>query len=165
MPTFVNIHATCICMASAGIRFGAPRDAGVLIFGPSGAGKSDLALRLINEGAKLVADDRVELFVSRHRLYARPPKKTAGLLEIRGVGIIEIPHTNKVRIALAVELVQKLARLPEHCHYVPPKLSLPTGSNPPLVRLCPYEPSATAKVGAAVAAFAHERFRESVKRE
>jgi hypothetical protein len=92
-------------------------------------------------------------------------KKTAGLLEIRGVGILEIPHTNKVRIALAVELVQKPARLPEHCHYVPPKLSLPTDSNPPLVRLCPYEPSATAKIGASVAAFAHKRFRESVKRE
>ena len=152
-------------MASAGIRFGVPRDAGVLILGPSGAGKSDLALRLINEGAKLVADDRVELFVFRRHLHARPPKKTAGLLEIRGVGILEIPHTNKVRIALAVELVQKLARLPEHCHYVPPKLSLPTDSNPPLVRLCPYESSATAKIGASVAAFAHKRFRESVERE
>ena len=152
-------------MASAGRRMGVPRNAGILILGGSGAGKSDLALRLIHEGAALVADDRVELFVLRGQLYARPPKNTAGLLEVRGAGIIEIPYTEKARIALAVELVQELSRLPEHGSYAPANVALPPRSRPPLVRLCPQEISATAKITTILSAFAHRRFRESVKRE
>src|SRR5690242_20845223 len=108
MASHINVHATCICMGSAGVRFGAARDAGVLLFGDSGAGKSDLALRLIGDGARLVADDRVELFVFRSQLYARPPQRLEGLMEVRGIGIMEIPYTSKVRIALAVELVKKV---------------------------------------------------------
>src|SRR5260221_10017200 len=109
MSSCVNVHATCIRMGSAGAAFGAPSRAGVLLLGPSGAGKSDLALRLIAEGAELVSDDRVELFVHRRRLYARPPKRLAGLLEIRGIGIVEIPYAEKVRIDLVAELVDKLS--------------------------------------------------------
>jgi HPr kinase/phosphorylase len=152
-------------MASAGRRIGVPRNAGVLILGGSGTGKSDLALRLIHEGASLVADDRVELFVLRGELYGRPPKSLAGLLEIRGVGILEIPYRERARIALAVELVQELSRLPEHGSYAPANVVLSQRSRPPLVRICPQEVSATAKITALLSAFAHRRFRESVKPE
>jgi serine kinase of HPr protein (carbohydrate metabolism regulator) len=149
-------------MGSAGAAFGAPPQAGVLLLGGSGAGKSDLALRLIAEGAHLVADDRVELFVFRNRLYARAPRRLAGLMEARGIGIFEIPYSGKVRIALAVELVEKLSRLPEHRVYAVPGLNIQKRAKPPLVRICPEEQSAPAKISAAVGAFEHKRFREAV---
>ena len=150
-------------MGSAGAAFGAPSRAGVLLLGPSGSGKSDLALRLIAEGAVLVADDRVELFLLRSRLYARPPKRLAGLIEARGIGIFEIPYSQKVRIALVAELVHKLARLPEHRLFTARELNIHERAKPPLIRICPQETSATSKVAAAVAAFEHRLFRETVK--
>ena len=58
-----NIHASCIAIGAAG----------VLLIGPSGAGKSDLALRLIDDGARLVADDRTILFIAGGALWAKPP--------------------------------------------------------------------------------------------
>jgi HPr Serine kinase C-terminal domain len=61
---------------------------GVLLRGPSGRGKSDLALRLIDAGARLVADDQVLLQRSGMQVLARAPAVLAGLLEIRGVGIV-----------------------------------------------------------------------------
>lgn len=64
---------------------------GVLIEGPSGAGKSDLALRALAQGFHLVADDRVLLWVSGGRLFGRAPDALAGLLEVRGVGIVSMP--------------------------------------------------------------------------
>ena len=70
----VNIHATCIVLADAATAFKAPKDAGVLLLGESGSGKSDLALRLMERGAKLVADDRVELFARDGLLMARAPE-------------------------------------------------------------------------------------------
>ncbi len=51
----MQIHATC-CALDAG-----KGPAGVLLLGPPGSGKSDLALRLIDAGFSLVADDRVEI--------------------------------------------------------------------------------------------------------
>lgn len=56
-----NIHASCVAIGAKG----------VLILGESGAGKSDLALRLMDEGARLVADDRTELYAAKGRLMAR----------------------------------------------------------------------------------------------
>src|SRR6185312_8829984 len=117
----VNIHATCVRLGNAGKAFGAPANTGVLIFGPSGSGKSDLALRLIERGATLVADDRTDLFVERGRLCASAPKRIAGLMEVRGLGIIELRHAAKVQIALAVVLRKAVARMPVHERYEPPK--------------------------------------------
>ena len=164
MKRSVNIHANCVRLARAGALFGAPRDAGVLLLGDSGAGKSDLTLRLIAMGAELVSDDRTELFVARGRLRGRAPGPIAGLMEVRGVGILEFPHARDARIALAVSLVSRVARLPAHGLYAPPKaLGLPAAARPPVVKIAAFEISAAEKIVAATAAFARSLFRETVK--
>jgi len=106
-----QLHATCIALG-ADTSHGAQ---GVLLRGPSGAGKSDLALRLIDEGAVLVADDRVDIFIKGGVVFARAPLNIAGLLEVRGVGVFRLEHIADVRIALCVDLVQPdaVVRLPE----------------------------------------------------
>ncbi len=159
----VNIHATCIRLGRAGAPFGAPPSMGVLLLGESGAGKSDLALRLITSGASLVADDRCELFVSRGALWARTPARIAGLIEIRGVGIVKLAHAARVRIGLVVELGRGAARLPCHRRYrIPTALTLPAKKAPPLVKIAPFEASAPAKIAAAAAAYAHGLHREQI---
>ncbi len=157
----INIHATCLLVDRAGAAFGAPRDAGVLILGKSGAGKSDLALKLIARGMRLVCDDRCELFVTRGKLFGRSPKSLAGLLEVRGVGIVKLPQAAKARIELVVELAERIARLPVHGRYKP-ALALPAAARPPLLKIMPFEGSAPDKVVLAAAAFASGLFREDV---
>lgn len=70
------VHASCVAIGGRG----------VLLVGPSGSGKSDLALRLIDGGAELVADDRVALRLADGRPVADAPPALAGLLEIREIG-------------------------------------------------------------------------------
>ncbi|MFT7569221.1 MAG: HPr kinase/phosphorylase [Paracoccaceae bacterium] len=91
-----TIHATCVA-------FG---DIGILLRGPSGAGKSDLALRLIEAGADLVADDRVRLMTAQGGLRAAPPDELAGLLEVRGIGPVRLPNVSGVSICLVADLVR-----------------------------------------------------------
>ncbi|HEY0301132.1 MAG TPA: HPr kinase/phosphatase C-terminal domain-containing protein [Rhizomicrobium sp.] len=142
----VNIHATCIRVARAGRAFGVPAAAGILILGKSGAGKSDLALRLIALGAVLVSDDRTDLAVTRGRLVASAPRTIAGLLEVRGVGIVKVPHATRATVSLVVELTDKVPRLPERETYTPPPpLRLAATSCPRLLRLDPFEASAPQK--------------------
>ena len=77
---------------------------GVLIEGPSGAGKSDLALRALSEGFRLVADDRVVLWVSAGRLYGRAPDPLHGALEVRGLDVVAasaLPMAQVVLVARA----------------------------------------------------------------
>ena len=156
----INIHATCILLSGAGKVFKAPPSAGVLLLGRSGAGKNpDLALRLIARGAKLVSDDRVDLYVDRSRLTARAPALIEGLLEVRGLGIVALPSAAKARVALAVSLDGAKARLPRPEEYKSPfDLSAPV----PLIRLAPFEASAPEKIALAAAAFARKLFRESI---
>jgi serine kinase of HPr protein (carbohydrate metabolism regulator) len=75
---------------------------GVLIEGPSGAGKSDLMLRALDLGFRLVADDRVILWISAGRLFGRAPDTLAGLIEARGVGIVPAPALGLAEVALVV---------------------------------------------------------------
>jgi serine kinase of HPr protein (carbohydrate metabolism regulator) len=162
--TTINIHATCVRLAKAGKAFGAPENIGILLLGPSGAGKSDLALRLIERGAELVADDRTDLFVERGHLVARAPANIAGYIEVRGLGILDLPYADKVRIALAVDLKRDIARMPVHKHYQPPAaLNLRKSACPPRIAINPFEASAPAKIAAAAAAFAAGLFRHNVK--
>ncbi len=73
------------------------------MLGPSTSGKSDLALRLIDAGAVLIADDQVRLSLADDRLHAGPPKCLAGLIELRGMGIMRVPFEESL-LDLAVDL-------------------------------------------------------------
>jgi len=154
----ISIHATCIRLDGAAKAFAAPRSAGVLLLGRSGTGKSDLALRLIATGAKLVSDDRTELFTQAGRLFARAPANIKGLMEVRGLGIVALPAAAKARVALAVTLERPKTRLPQREFYSPPS-GLPTRI--PLIRLSPFEASTPEKIVLAAAAFERGLFRES----
>jgi hypothetical protein len=146
----VNIHASCVAIGPHG----------VLLLGPSGAGKSDLALRLIDEGARLVADDRTILFVSRHALHAKAPPSIKGLLEIRGLGIVELPVRASVKIVLAVRLGKEGARLPEARIYQAPTVLKPL-KPPALIALNAHFASTPARIRAALAAFSQGSFRDN----
>lgn len=100
--SIVNIHASCVAIG----------DQGVLLLGPSGAGKSDLALRLMDRGASLVADDRCDIHHDGAHLLASAPESLGGLIEIRGLGILARPFRKSVPLALAVELRPGYDRFP-----------------------------------------------------
>lgn len=132
-----SIHATCLVVDGAGI----------LLRGGSGSGKSDLALRAIIEGAaRLVADDRVLLQVEAvdgtDRLVARPPRPLAGKLEVRGIGIVDLPFDASALVDLIVDLAiaDAVERLPDLRRETVRGISLP------VLDLAPFEASATAKL-------------------
>lgn len=138
-----TIHATCICIGPAG----------VLLTGPSGVGKSDLALRLIDAGARLVADDRVVLQAAGTPdapwPVASAPAALCGLIEVRGVGILRSEMSAPVAVRLAVRLHppgHRIERLP-----VPDAVML-AGAAVPVIDLVAVEASAPAKLRAALAA-------------
>jgi serine kinase of HPr protein (carbohydrate metabolism regulator) len=85
----------------------------VLISGPSGSGKSDLALRLFDRGFTLVSDDQTIVKRSGDRLIASAPPTIAGKLEIRGIGIVDVPYVDDVPVVLLVELTSDIQRLPD----------------------------------------------------
>ena len=87
------------------------RGRGVLITGEPGSGKSSLALALLDRGAELVGDDGVELALDGDRVLASPPPNTAGLIEIRNVGLLEVP-TATAPIAIVIALDPAAERLP-----------------------------------------------------
>jgi len=114
---------------------------GALITGPSGAGKSDLALRSIESGFSLVADDRTLLWTSGGLLYGRAPEALSGKLEARGVGILDMVRLPFVAVDLVVALGDDdIERMPE------PETETLLGHEIPRVRLAPYEASAPAKL-------------------
>lgn len=86
----------------------------VMIEGPSGAGKSDLALRLIDRGATLVSDDYTLCVRVGTALHARVPAAAiAGRIEVRGLGIVAMPHIVDVPVAMLVRLDPSPERMPE----------------------------------------------------
>ena len=99
------LHASCVSLGGAGL----------LLLGVPGSGKSSLALRLMERGWSLVADDQVEITPQEHGLAAAPPGPLAGRLEIRGLGVFEaLPHA-ATRLLLVARLrpAGTIARLPE----------------------------------------------------
>lgn len=130
-------HAGLIARRFAGVWRGA------LIEGPSGVGKSDLALRALDQGFVLVADDRVLAFVSGGALYGRAPDALAGLVEVRGVGVLPRPCRPFCRIDLLVRCVdrpQAVERLPD------PIFEVVEGVSVPVLDLWPLEPGAPGKI-------------------
>lgn len=130
-----DVHATCIVLGQVGI----------LLRGEPGAGKSDLALRMIETGARLVADDRVRLAREGMRVAATVPAALAGLIEVRGLGIVRLAadrHAPKAAVGLVCDLVApgEVDRLPEPTHAEILGVSLP------LVRLDPFTASAPVKL-------------------
>jgi len=109
------LHGTCLTIGGCG----------VLILGPPGSGKSDLALRLIDQPgrgtgpeamtARLVADDQVVITRRGDSLFAAPPASLAGLIEVRGLGIVKVDHAPEAELRLAVRLADasRIERLPE----------------------------------------------------
>lgn len=85
----------------------------LLIDGASGSGKSSLALALIDRGAALVGDDGVILETRGERLWALPPPNTAGLIEVRNVGLVTLPAA-EAPLALVVRLDPAAPRFVEH---------------------------------------------------
>ncbi len=83
-----------------------------MIEGDSGTGKSDLALRLIDRGATLVSDDYTLLQRAGGELIASPPDTIAGRIEVRGLGVLPMPHVDKVPVALLVHLTASPERMP-----------------------------------------------------
>jgi hypothetical protein len=144
----VNIHASCVAIGTQG----------VLLLGKSGAGKSDLALRLIDDGARLVADDRTILHVTGGALHARAPASIKGLIEVRGLGIIKLPVRARVKIALVVRLGQEGARLPRSSRYRPPA-PLTAVMHPPQIAMDAFYASTPARIRTALAAFSRGLFR------
>jgi HPr kinase/phosphorylase len=108
------LHASCVDLSGTG----------VVLVGASG--KSDLALRLIDGGARLVADDRVMIERRGDRLVARPPDAIAGLIEVRGLGIMRIGYCPASELGLVVGLGgERSERLPESATYQVLGVALP----------------------------------------
>ncbi len=117
-------HASCVA-------FG---DAGILILGRSGSGKSSLALELIGLGAKLVADDQVELYAEDTGCCARAPAVLQGLLEARKVGLLQVEFAERAHVRLVIDLDrEEQERLPPRrvIKYGAQEVDLILGGNTP----------------------------------
>lgn len=87
---------------------------GLLIRGASGAGKSTLLWQILNSNrfSRLIADDRVYLEAHHGRLLASPHSCLAGRIEMRGVGIRQLPFENSAQIDGVIDLCDEVERLP-----------------------------------------------------
>ena len=130
-----TIHATAIARDGAAI----------LLVGPPGSGKSDLALRLLDRGWRLVADDRVIATPEAGALMLSAPATLAGLLEVRGVGILPMEPAGPAPARLLVDLAATPDRLPEAESREIAGVALP------LLRLNAFEASAPIKIERALA--------------
>jgi HPr kinase/phosphorylase len=140
MSASVLLHATAVAINGRA----------VLLSGPSGSGKSDLALRLIDAGARLVADDQSELSRRGDVLVVRAPATIAGLFEVRGLGILRLDALGEAPVGLIAELVpaDRIERMP------PRRTRAILGIAVPLIEIAPFEASAAAKLRLALRALA-----------
>lgn len=125
-----TLHASCVAIGGRA----------VLIEGRSGEGKSDLALRLIDRGAVLVSDDYTICTRTNGTLLGAAPPNIAGKIEVRGIGVIDMPHEDRLPIALLITILDSPPRMPEG-----PKKRRIAGIDIPEVALAALEPSAPVK--------------------
>ena len=118
------------------------RGFGILIRGPSGSGKSDLALRLIDDGADLIADDQVIIKSVGEILQLSSPDKISGLIEVRGVGVVRIKYVSSIPLGLIVDINprKKLKRMPITKKELIGNISIP------VITINAFESSAVAKI-------------------
>ncbi len=94
---------------------------GMLIIGDSGVGKSETALGLLKQGHRLIADDAVELLrTSSFRLEGRSPALIQHFMELRGIGVINVPSVfgiGAVKMSCTVDLVAKMEPWDDNKHY------------------------------------------------
>jgi len=114
----------------------------VLLRGPSGCGKSDLALRLMDSGGVLVSDDQTKLSLIDDHLIASAPSTIAGMIEVRGIGLLKVPHLDRIPLGLVVDLTsdEKVERLPE------PQSTTFLGVSVPLLQLVAFQASTPTKI-------------------
>jgi serine kinase of HPr protein (carbohydrate metabolism regulator) len=120
---------------------------GALIMGASGSGKSDLAIRAVEHGLRLVADDRTLVWSSGGALYGRAPDTLFGLIEARGLGVDAEPALRFAPISLVVlccASADEVERLPETA------FETIDGVAAPRIALFALEASAPAKLGRAL---------------
>jgi serine kinase of HPr protein (carbohydrate metabolism regulator) len=119
---------------------------GVLLRGPSGSGKSDLALRLIDGGAALVADDQTALSRKGEEILASAPPQIVGRMEVRGLGVIRLSAVSDIPVRIVVDIVpaDEVERLPK------PAETMLLGVALPVLRLAAFEASTPAKIRLAV---------------
>jgi len=139
MTDVMLVHATAVAIDGKAI----------LLRGPPGAGKSDLALRLIDGGADLVADDQAELWRAGNRLRVRAPAAITGLIEIRGIGILRLQALAEAPLAMCVDLMPsaKIERFPQR------RFEEVLGIAVPLIAVSAFDASASAKLRFALRAF------------
>jgi len=107
----ITVHGSCVSLSGAG----------VLVRGASGAGKSRFVQLVLDTAARqqryacLVADDRVRLGSQGGRVVARPHPELLGLLEVRGLGIVRLPHEDAAVVRLLVDIVAAtdMLRMPD----------------------------------------------------
>lgn len=126
-----TLHASCIAIEGRA----------VLIEGASGSGKSDLALRLIDRGAVLVSDDYTIVRRIADALIASAPTNIAGLIEVRGIGLVPMPLETDVPVALIVSIADAVDRMPDD-----DSSSVIAGIAIPRCQIAPFEASAAIKV-------------------
>jgi len=95
-PDDTILHASCVAVQGRG----------ALILGASGRGKSSLALSMMALGADLVADDRVCLALQGQSIIASSPAPLAGLIEARGIGLLQADAHDPVPVACVIDLDQ-----------------------------------------------------------
>ncbi len=114
---------------------------GVLLLGPSGSGKSDLALRLIDRGAKLICDDVVHIENNNSLPQLACAPNIAGKIEVRGIGICPIDFVDSAPLRLIIILTQDVDRMPpEH-----QRMTL-AGYSVPMFKLPAFQPSSAIKL-------------------
>lgn len=139
-----SLHGTCVASGQNSI----------LLRGESGAGKSDLALRFLHlenpdkpdDKHSLVADDRVIVSCEAGKLIAKPPESIAGLIEVRGIGVVPCKHIPQAELKIIADLVSE-----EHV----PRMQYPfdencfvelEGQSIPCIKIFPFETSAPVKL-------------------